>query len=747
MIVQQIIGIIEKLKKIRGHSAEDMDLLNSIAERFNRHNENQRLTGEEFTFVLDLFRQHWTNIQSKKMEYIFIDSPIYGFWEKLAKLKSAETEIPYLKILFPNVIVQHVIGFIEELKSIHGHSAKDIEILNAIAERFNQRNEKQQLTGEDLNFLLHFFRQRWTNIQGKKMDYTLIDSPINNTWAKFAKLVSAESKIPYLKILFPTILNDRDPRDNSDLTDTARLTSFYIGDDGRTLLRKFSFCVFMAHYGYFLSTAEQFNTPEKQKLKLVSIKELDRLNRCVQVDGSFLIQDIKYDNFWHFLKCLVFPKLVNCGAMPIDSLARLIALIDEYYRLKETEGKFSDFLESARLFYLKHMDSLKLGDANHLYGQKIFLLPGTSGKNIAEECYLFEVFIRIERAKTFNLDSEMLGLSMFLFNYIPKLKEQEVELEPLYKSLMKGATDKDVTDLEKKKKIIEYGYYRDCHALLVSLFVTNFECRGERITMWDLENIIPKQFYTLYLTLKNMHSLGQDFGILFFEIKAEIERKAKDYIRNFTRTWLDSTRTWLKRKNDFILPTVGAFWFEPEVIMSALLSFPTLRSNRFIDNILHTYYNDEEEHDKQLRVNIQFSKFLSTTLNESQRNRLILIAKRIDIPTAKEQFLNNCRLALNLRLYENGYFRIIKPAFFSEDNSLRSLEELNNNFIINEHVDSLNKLIEYYKSNLPMNLRAEITKDGIRKYLNGISWGILSIERVEQATPYRSNPDPIAAPT
>ncbi|MFT4060486.1 MAG: hypothetical protein QM652_13180 [Legionella sp.] len=633
------------------------------------------------------------------------------------------------------MIVQRIIGFTQDER--FNNNDDDSQLIKSISDRFINQNLNKQLDVNDLKFLEECFKIRWDYICGKELDYTLHESPINNLWVQLAKQVAKELNVPYLKILFYNLTNDLDPRDGSKLTETVTLANFYVNDKNHQLLRKRTFVTFMEMHGFRLVTACKPG-PNELELESVSIQELSRLRRCVQVDGRFWIEENgkknPYTNFWSYLGQEIFPRLVkrNSAKMPVELLPCLLVVVESYYRMKEKKSCFSEFSKITKSFFEQRLQETKVDDVNYLYGQTVSYFPRNLNTKVTETYYLLHVFIAINDARDYELECEMEALSIFLFRYDRTLRVQRPELERVYKQQMM------LSEYRKRaNSYAKYDAYRFCQSILVSLYITQFQpslfC-GKKIRVWDIENNIPNGLYSLrpisnLLNLSNEPDYQELYGQIIVNFKSMINNK--NWLTLFIRN--NTTSIWLKKIENLQLSEVHGYWFEPESILAALLIFKSQKIgtntknnlNAFIDNFLITYaHKNELPCIKQLRVNIFFSQLLSN-LDYAQRRYLTVLIQILDIDNARGNFLENCRLILNRRLADQGY-NCTNMKFVNLDE-----------FIVpkkNDEVCDVADLIKYYNNekNLPLDHLPELLQNRFRDYLNELDSPIFSAEKRKQ---------------
>lgn len=644
------------------------------------------------------------------------------------------------------MLVQQVADFYNSFMAKDLLSESDAGLLQSITSHFSERSMDEMVNEQDMQLLRQHFKDRWLEIQGKQeLDYTLADNKANRVWIDFAKLVASELKISYLSILFPNLANAKesatlkDPADGSSLEETTTLTNFYIGDDN-TLRRKRVLFDRMKKHDFTLCTSTD---PTGKHLKIISVSELSRLRRCQNNVGAFGIKISstfveEFSCFWDFISKKSFPKLTKRGKIPVGLFPHLVELVEYYYHLKRKNGDFNKFKDVAKSFFGRLQD-YHLENVNFLYGQKV--------QYNEQPHYLVELFISIFEATDFVLEHELEALSIFLFEINHNLKASSIELSSLYEKLEK---------LTNKEKEEQAKAHNQCCSLLVSLYVHAFKMQiftgVSSINDWDMENTLPTELYPIYKLLKGyLVASNANFVDAYTSIlNTHIIPKSKEqgFFSWLTRN--EATGKWLLAVKERRLSTVSGYWFDPELIFSALLAYNTTKiENRkcvheFLDDFIQTIYNKKgDAFQKELRVNILFARFLSD-LEAHKRKHLLMLLATSNVEEAKSHFLHNCESYIDERLKVIGYVEppLSSPRFFIPIKPIDTSSE------VQPQMTSLYALLEQYKKLSFTHLDEEV-KLKIHEYLYmKLSYPILSLEEERNIeSDQRPTKDPIGAYT
>ncbi len=625
------------------------------------------------------------------------------------------------------MLVQKIVDFYTELGKEKVLINCDKGLLKSIIERFSGKKTTEELSNDDWQFLRECYNARWQNVKRTIEDYTLSASSVNQKWVNLAKVIAAELDISYLSILFYDVTNTHDPADGSWLTETTKLTNFYLNDENQ-LCRKRVLYDRMKEQNYMLCSTDITG----KILKIVTIAELHHLQRCKQESGKFSIlypsKTEEFDSFWDFLTKESFPRLTFGGGMPIGLLPHLIEVIEDYYTfLKAKDDSFHLFKDVFQRFVAR-LYQYPLSNVNYLYGQKV--------RYKEKDQYLLDVFIAIFQANTFTIDEEIMALTSCLFKYSPILKANSNELRELYSSRHAPADNTNA----------KYFAYERCCSIYISLFATEFKMwtSGQSISCWDIVNTIPSELGDIYKLLHALFNKAEpDFIATYDEIineyvvpKSNSNGFFSQCMKLITRN--KATATWLDLVEHKNLAQLGSYWFEPPIILYALLAYNKAESKNqklidsFLDELIHTYSQDKPAFAKALRVNILFSKFLSS-LEECTRRHLIiwltLTEPDTETEAAKIRFNEHCTSYIVRRITSMGY----RPPSDAADHYTEAVDK-------DSVIDVYNKLnLKHLESNAQKN---------IQNYFSDLHYPILTADQLREIEDeLRVTVDPIGAYT
>lgn len=627
------------------------------------------------------------------------------------------------------MLVQRILDFINTLEKENQLISCDVTLRERLFLYFSHKVPRNNLNGDDIQFLISIYKLRWEAIIDSENDYMLNPSAVNQVWIALAKEIEPLANISYLKLLIPTLTNDNDFNDLTLLTETVNLFNFYLGYGNTTLFRKWSLCEHLKTWEFALSTYRSLTV---RKLSVITVDELSRLKLCKQTTKHVMIGTEEFDNFWDFIRKKVFVHLSDHGKLSIGILPHLLELIDKYYYLRTNGADFLIFKNDVRSFF-RRLYGYPLANVNFLYGSKV--------EYKEQEGYLLDIFIALHSANDFfALDFEIICLSKWLFRLNPALKALAKELEPVYNELDIANSLALLADCEQSVALAR------CCSLLVSLLTSQFQLSifftKQTVSLWDKTNdVFPEAcgIFTVLLPLiaaNHQHDLATAYRDIIEDVIAPARQNLSWYTFLTRHKSIDK---WLELVHKCQLSELGAFWFEPSLLFSALIHFNSnnhyVRSciNIFLDNLIHTYTQNQNDLMKQFRVNILFTEFLNG-LSEHHRRNLLILIKLCDVNIAKRQFLNYCAMHINERLSQLSQSQLDTRSlsFFTPVRKFDDAEL----FDFPEGVKNVKTLIVKYKSKIAhMNLDPKLS-EVISDYLRRISQPILSAEQKDMLRDY-----------
>ncbi|WP_277619307.1 hypothetical protein [Legionella norrlandica] len=256
------------------------------------------------------------------------------------------------------------------------------------------------------------------------------------------------------------------------------------------------------------------------------------------------------------------------------------------------------------------------------------------------------------------------------------------------------------------------------------------------ISLWDIENEVfseAKEIYDQFVPCLIVDKIDDLVSVYKEVMNKHIipYQNRKSVCRWFTH--YDSTLEWCRLVESGDLPKIDVYWFEPELLLHILLQFKTsdkLLNEQiigFLDELIHTYAQNNDELLIQLRVNILFTELLKN-FDEQQKRNLILTLQIDDPVNAKKEFLDNCITYVTSRLRYIGM-----PQSESSTRFFGSYQEVDcKKFLIGrENSRKVENILETFKE-IVYSIKSD-QKENMLTYLRRISRPILTILEKEEA--------------
>lgn len=519
------------------------------------------------------------------------------------------------------MIVQRILILIERLKQSDALIACDDLLCDALITRFSARNPQDTLLEEDLTCLIDWFAYRWQEIQDSPSDYTLNPLGTNVHWIAFAKSLASVTDKSYLNVLIPSATNTIDFNNLSLLSETTRLENFYLGHDKAVLYRKRALCEHLIKVHFKLSTCRDIHT---RKLSAMSINELSRLQSCQQPNGAFSIENEHFISFWDFLEKKTFTRLQAKGGLPHNVIPCLLGLIQQYHHLKARQADFKLFKRALENF-LTVLYRTDIDNVNYFYGLHVHFNN--------QDRYLLHALVVMHQAKTYDIDLLMNDLAICLSTSVAS---DLIDLNPMSQRLSQGCLHHP-TSAPSLPHHSESDLLPSCFRLVISLLTTPFSVypfMGSAISLWDKTNTVFSEAATMYHRLLPFIESDDTEKMLdaYRDIMRTIVKPANADTNFFTRMMrFDARNTWYRHVEDCTLSKMGVFYFEPEILLHTLSNEntddPIMRAqiHLFLDELVHTYSQNNSNLLKILRVNVLFAVFLKQFAPEDQEKLLFRI--------------------------------------------------------------------------------------------------------------------------
>lgn len=543
------------------------------------------------------------------------------------------------------MLIRDIRDFLEVITTQnHQHPiAGDKEQFTAISHHFVIRPNGMELNKEDYTFLLNCFKARWNTLS--EGDYWS-DSyeKANDAWTNLAKNLAQVVGKSYIEILFPITGTTRDFNNNELLAETKDPKHLYLNHSDNILYTREGLTQHLLNNDFQLST---YRCSKTKKMMPLSIDELTQLKKTKYTSEPVTVVTEEFANFWTFLSKKVLVRLnpENCK-LPVELLAHLLQLIEHYFDAKKhaEEKKKEDqqqayelFKEKMNQFYSLLM-TLEFDIVNSFYGYII--------KSDNKSYYILDYLIHMHRAQEFVLDESLRALANAITGIHSGFYSMQQKYMPFYtQSLQHSTTDQPIVpsravyDLEK------------CKLMLLSLLLIK-KTGPKHISVWDHSNFVFAEAAVFFARFRPLIDNNCDE-----ELVTQYKTVYHDKILSYSPStlFLSSlfgnnalTDKWYEHAKNETFNQLGIYWYEPELLMHALLRFKTTRTQlineieTFLDDILSTYAqsNAFSVLQKEFRVNILFHSFFSK-LEQQDKHNLMTVLQIYPLSEAKEFFLAN----------------------------------------------------------------------------------------------------------
>jgi hypothetical protein len=418
-------------------------------------------------------------------------------------------------------------------------------------------------------------------------------------------------------------------------------------------------------------------------------------------------------------------------------------LIETYFSLKDTSKRFHVFKDELRKF----LDLLYENDLEYLnqfYGVQIQLHDQTR--------YIIESLIFIYQAQDYKLDDELIKLLKGLYELNPTLRIQYRRIEPIYSSIIPKHDPNARALSELTSNEIDYN---ECKILILSLFTLQFTLpmftSGKYISIVDQDTRVNSEAFEVY-SLLEPYILAYDLDGLLNAYRHVMNKELpnRQYsVGLFKRS--SFTTTWLEHAKNHTLPSLGVRWYNPKLLLHAMLRFPsnsvpiTRAINSFLDELIRTYCQNRNKLEQQVRINILFSTFLSHYGDLKECKALLLLLDIYDVTDYSSAFISNCDYYIGSRFHQIEAEDSVHESYsFSCSKKIDTFKELFNKFNYADIV-RVRTLIDIYENELESK-RGSASFQKLHEYIKFLSDPFLSCAELIQAGSWRDI-DSIGAPT
>ena len=322
--------------------------------------------------------------------------------------------------------VSRIMAFLTDLRSYEKLAAYDQDFLKQFEAKFSFLEPSESLGKELLHWIKTIFLSR-ADLTVDKVDYTLVDDPVNRLWISLAGDLSLALKKKTPAILLPRHTNSLDPNNDGELADIG-WRDLFIGEDKKTLYsiqglmdnirKKQLFCTYNSYKDDYVKRYRTLSIRESLRIRL------KKSPTPIPYEGKI------YASLFDCLVENVVPEWAKSGELPRQKIHELTECIELYFSEKHKavpQGKFANKLYE----WAKLLHELPIADVHCLYGQSI---------HVGEDRFFFieSLLYCLENKDFDSLHGHVLGLVRWLAEYDPSLIFSHEELNPLYESLHVG---------------------------------------------------------------------------------------------------------------------------------------------------------------------------------------------------------------------------------------------------------------------------------------------------------------------
>ncbi|MGQ3890281.1 hypothetical protein ACQUW5_14860 [Legionella sp. CNM-1927-20] len=478
---------------------------------------------------------------------------------------------------------------------------------------------KGQINLNLITDIVEIFKLRWQEISDTSLDYTRLVDGANKSWISLAQYLEGAGLINFLsppiyyKLLIPTLTHDMDFVTEEKLT-VYPLTYYILSEQGDELIFLPN-CVNNFKYRktfYNCNHFRPFTALEKERIK----QSLPHFVNCFNE-----AEEESYEMPASRKTVLEVKKLVEGTLYP-----------EGLYLGNDITASQLDYAENSYAEFLSYLNSLPEEERLHLLNQTILF----EGRKITFLEVLEQV---LDKGECLVVYAQY--FLKFVIDYDPLVQfpiewEHKVRIDALrLQSAQKVYSDYNyISSEEAIKRIL---------ILCVSVMTHNFRYApfsGKSLSLWDCSNTITKTGKDIMSLIKKSIVTG-NFTQARFIYASLIESIIKpafindDYRVTFLR--YSDTIAWLNKIIDETLfKQSSTTCFEPDTLLMVLWSYKD-RSSRigpqiesFLEEIILTLLQEQNDYLKWIRINIKFFEFLKEMPKEESDEILNQLRGKIE---------------------------------------------------------------------------------------------------------------------
>ncbi|MDP1603126.1 MAG: hypothetical protein Q8M03_07660 [Legionella sp.] len=502
--------------------------------------------------------------------------------------------------------------------------------INSKLENLQQKASRAgEIDEELLEKIRELYSMRWFEVIDTWLDYTRVLDGLNKPWISLAQCMAGAGLIDpnYYRLLIPTLKHDEGFIEAQKLTDFP-LTHYILSDNNAELIY-LDTCV--RHYK-INRTFYNWNPKKPQPLTEI---EKQRVLRSLPVYANYFKQwEIETDDF------VIKRSTVD----EIKKLAEKSLFTDGLYSGKNYTVEQDKSAEVAYEDFLGFMATLPEDELVNLFNQRMLyknkrLTLSDLLQRVLHPGYLHILYSNfghlIQRVpSTEEREERPLCAALAAQHYLFKLvidynPEEELPSTKKYTKIERA----DIIEMRAnsiKKVYRDYEFLIDKEAIrrfriiYVALLTHSFGyllIGGHKLSVWDCVNTVTNTGIKISDLLNKVlitHSENPRFAYAMME--TTIREALADNSMKTSLTRSVDTEIWLKTiLNGSMFEAANCTTFDPDLLLAVLWSYPIALNSKlrvprdlFLDQLVHTLVQDEDEHLKWIRINIKFADFLKT---------------------------------------------------------------------------------------------------------------------------------------
>ncbi|KTC85097.1 hypothetical protein [Legionella brunensis] len=522
--------------------------------------------------------------------------------------------------------------------------------------------EAGQITSEIIENIKRLYALRWQKIKDTPDDYFRKPNAENRSWIRLAQYLAGAGYIDanYYKLLIPTLTHNTDPITQENLTNYP-LSHFILSEDEKELLYLPN-CVSQHQANgtfYCFSITNRF--------RMLTLKELGRLQFAASQFYEYYMQVVATEEVNLPINketIAALKDLVNGTLNPLALRLSHKITVDQEKIAEQAYIKFFDFLsdlpsdELARLYnhtviwraqkkrISEIIEDVQLNETPKVVQvSKPARVSGTAESSFItkpQEGLLLTETLPTNKEEP-PRERECIAVAGQFFAKLVIDYDPQVKFRPGIEELPLAALD-EMRLCSAKNVFRDWRHIDDKEAtrraltILVSLMTHSFSYvwrTGTALQVWDETNTITATGKELYKALEFALELG-DFSkirFIYTYVMRNIVDKAlaqNDIIKKYTR--YEDTLHWLKTiKDESLFKPENRVCFDPKLLLVTLTPLTRKYGNKsrfliegFLEQLVHTLMQPQNEYLQWVRINIEFNKLLSNKSLPSKDRKDIL---------------------------------------------------------------------------------------------------------------------------